>query len=73
MPLIQVSSELAGTVWSVPISPGDRVEEDDPLILVESMKMEIPILAPSDGTVKEIRVAKDDLIAAGQIVVVLEG
>ena len=42
MPLIQVSSELAGTVWSVPISPGDRVEEDDPLILVESMKMEIP-------------------------------
>jgi len=73
MPLINVESELAGTVWSISFSVGDRVEEDDPLIMVESMKMEIPITAPRDGVVKEIKVAKDDLISAGQIVAIIEG
>lgn len=72
MSITNVESELAGTVWSIPVSPGETVEEDDPLIMVESMKMEIPISAPHDGVVKEIKVTKGDLISAGQIVVVLE-
>lgn len=72
MSLINVESELAGTVWSIPVSAGETVEEDDPLVMVESMKMEIPISAPRDGVVKEIKVAEGDLISAGQIVVVLE-
>lgn len=72
MSLINVESELAGTVWSIPVSPGETVEEDDPLVMVEAMKMEIPISAPRDGVVKEIKVAEGDLISAGQIVVILE-
>lgn len=72
MSLIDVESELAGTVWSIPVSPGDTVAEDDPLVMVESMKMEIPISAPRDGVVKEIKVAEGDLISAGQVVVILE-
>ena len=72
MSLITVKSELAGTVWMIPVSQGDAVEEDDPLVMVESMKMEIPISAPRDGVVKEIRVSEGDLINAGQVVVILE-
>ncbi|MCE8539510.1 acetyl-CoA carboxylase biotin carboxyl carrier protein subunit [Ruegeria sp. WL0004] len=72
MSLIKVESELAGTVWSIPVSPGEKVEEDDPLVMVESMKMEIPISAPRAGVVTEINVAEGDLISAGQVVVVLE-
>lgn len=72
MSLIHVESELAGTVWSIPVSPGDPVDEDDPLVIVESMKMEIPISAPRNGVVKEIKVAEGDLISAGQVVVILD-
>ena len=72
MRVTHVESELAGTVWSIPVSCGETVAEDDPLVMVESMKMEIPILAPRDGVVKEIKVANGDLISAGQIVVILE-
>ena len=72
MSLIHVESELAGTVWSVPVSLGETVEEDDPLVMIESMKMEIPICAPRNGVVKEINVTQGDLISAGQVVVILE-
>ena len=72
MSLIPVESELAGSVWSIPVSLGDSVAEDDPLVMVESMKMEIPITAPQAGIVKEIRVGEGELINAGQIVVILE-
>lgn len=72
MSLIQVESELAGTVWSIPVSLGETVQEDAPLVIVESMKMEIPISAPRDGVVTEIKVAQGDLISSGQIVIILK-
>jgi len=67
----RVKSEIAGSVWKIAVAVGDRVEADDPLIVLESMKMEIPLLAPRAGVVKEILVAEGEAIAEGDVAVVL--
>ena len=69
---IRVRSEISGSVWKIEVKIGDRVAEEDPLMILESMKMEIPLLAPEQGIVKEIRVSEGDPIAEGDIAVILE-
>ena len=73
MARIEIKSEITGTVWKVHCKPGDPVESGDTLIVVESMKMEIPVITEDAGTVKEIRVREKDPVAEGQVVAVLEG
>jgi acetyl-CoA carboxylase biotin carboxyl carrier protein len=68
---IRVRSEIAGSVWKIEVKVGDRVAEDEPLLILESMKMEIPLLAPGDGTVMRILVAEGEPIAEGDIAVIL--
>jgi acetyl-CoA carboxylase biotin carboxyl carrier protein len=70
---IKVVSEIAGKVWLVETKAGAQVAEGDTLIVLESMKMEIPVAAPSAGIVKSILVAKDDAVKEGQILVVMAG
>lgn len=70
--MIEVKAELVGSVWKVESRPGDRVAEDDVLIILESMKMEIPVTAPAAGTVREIRVREKDVVEEGQVLVVIE-
>jgi len=70
--LIKVLSEIAGNVWMVEVEPGAQVAEDDTLVILESMKMEIPVDAPSAGKVIEIRVAKDDVVAEGDLIAIIE-
>jgi biotin carboxyl carrier protein len=72
MARIDVRSEITGNVWKVLVQPGDTVSEDAPLLIIESMKMEIPLTAPEDAVVKEIRVGEGQPIAEGEIVIVLE-
>ena len=72
MARIEVKSEITGTVWKVISKPGDRVESGDTLAIVESMKMEIPVITEDGGTVKEILVTEKDPVAEGQVVAVLE-
>ncbi|OGA02905.1 MAG: acetyl-CoA carboxylase biotin carboxyl carrier protein subunit [Betaproteobacteria bacterium RIFCSPLOWO2_02_64_14] len=72
MARIEVKSEITGTVWKVISKPGDRVESGDTLAIVESMKMEIPVITEDGGTVKEILVKEKDPVAEGQVVAVLE-
>ncbi len=67
--MTEVKAELVGNVWKVEVAAGDRVEEDQVLVILESMKMEIPILAPVAGTVAEVLVAEADLVKEGQVVV----
>ena len=68
----RIRSEIAGAVWKIEVAVGDEVAEDDPLIILESMKMEIPLLSPRAGVVREILVAEGDPIAEGDIAVILE-
>jgi acetyl-CoA carboxylase biotin carboxyl carrier protein len=67
----RVRSEIAGSVWKIEVTVGDTVAEDDPLIILESMKMEIPLLAPRAGTVMEILITEGDPIAEGDVAVIL--
>ncbi len=64
-----VLSEVPGTVWRVLVAVGDTVEASQELLMIESMKMEIPVLAPRAGRVAEILVAEDDPVAADQTVI----
>ncbi|HXF65714.1 MAG TPA: biotin/lipoyl-binding carrier protein [Burkholderiales bacterium] len=72
MARIEIKSEITGTVWQVKARPGDRVGAGDTLIVIESMKMEIPVITEDAGTVREILVKEKDAVAEGQIVAVLE-
>jgi biotin carboxyl carrier protein len=71
MPDTKVVSEVAGSVWKVLVAVGDKVEPDAPVLLIESMKMEIPVLAPAAAVVAEILVAVGDPVAEGQAVVTI--
>jgi acetyl-CoA carboxylase biotin carboxyl carrier protein len=68
---LRVRSEIAGAVWKIEVAVGDEVAEDDPLIILEAMKMEIPLLAPRAGIVREILVTEGEAIAEGDIAVIL--
>lgn len=72
MSQVEVKSEIPGKVTRIEVGVGDSVAEDDALIMVESMKMEIPIPAPIGGKVVEILVADGEAIAEGQVVARLE-
>ncbi|MEX5692233.1 5-oxoprolinase/urea amidolyase family protein [Pseudomonas syringae] len=66
-----VDSHIAGNLWQVQVQPGARVEAGDVLVILESMKMEIPLLAPIAGVVQDVRVQPGSAVRAGQRVVVL--
>ncbi len=68
----RVKSEITGKVWQIEASPGERLEEEDPIIILESMKMEIPVVAPIDGTLTEILVAEGETVQEGQDVAVMD-
>ncbi|MEK1840647.1 MAG: urea carboxylase [Pseudomonas sp.] len=67
-----VDSHIAGNLWQVQVQAGSRVAAGDVLVILESMKMEIPLLAPMAGVVREIRAQPGSAVRAGQRVVVLE-
>ena len=68
----QVHAELVGNVLRVEVKPGDVVTPADPLVVLESMKMEIPVHAETGGTVRSVEVAAGDVVSEGDLLVVLE-
>lgn len=73
MAIVNVKSEIAGNVWKIQLKPGDKVEFEGEIMILESMKMEIPVLSPKGGTIKEIKVAEGEAIAEGQLVAIIDG
>ncbi|MFI6366565.1 biotin/lipoyl-binding carrier protein [Nocardia sp. NPDC050630] len=67
----EVLSELVSVVQQVVVAEGDEVHEGDTLVILESMKMEIPVLAESSGTVTSIGVKAGDAIKAGHLIAVI--
>jgi acetyl-CoA carboxylase biotin carboxyl carrier protein len=72
MALVDVKTEITGNVWKIVAQVGERVEEDSPIVILESMKMEIPVAAPKAGTVREISVAEGQIVAEGAVVARLQ-
>ena len=72
MARVAVESEIAGSIWKIEVEVGKSVSEGDTLLIIESMKMEIPVGAPGDGTVAEILVKEQDAVSEGQPLLMLE-
>ena len=70
--MAKVRTEVAGNVWKVEVVVGQMVAAGDVLVIIESMKMEIPVAAPRAGRVIELKVAEGDAVKEGQVVAVIE-
>lgn len=68
----EVEAHITGTVWKINVEVGDEVEEDDELVILESMKMEMPVESPAAGKVSEILVEESDPVEEGQQIISLE-
>jgi len=69
---VEVEAQITGNVWKIETQVGAEVEEEQVLLIIESMKMEIPLEAPCAGRVSEIRVAEGQSIEEGDVLVVIE-
>jgi len=67
-----VEAHITGTVWKIEVEVGDAVEEGDTVVILESMKMEMPVEAEDEGTVREIRVEEGQSVAEGEVLVILD-
>lgn len=72
MARINVKSEITGTVWKVTSAVGGKLNAEDPIVILEAMKMEIPVGAPKAGTLHELMVKEGDAVSEGQTVAVLD-
>jgi acetyl-CoA carboxylase biotin carboxyl carrier protein len=68
---IDVEAHITGTVWKVEVEVGDEVDEGDTVVILESMKMEMPVEAEDSGTVKQINCAEGQSVQEGDVLVVL--
>lgn len=72
MATTEVTSEVIGSVWKIEKAEGDTVAEGDLIMIMESMKMEIPVEAPVAGTLQEIRVKPEDSVEEDQVLCLIE-
>lgn len=68
----EIEAHITGTVWKIEVKPGDAVADGDTVVILESMKMEMPVESEDDGTVKEIRCEEGQSVSEGDVLVVLE-
>jgi acetyl-CoA carboxylase biotin carboxyl carrier protein len=68
----EIRAEMVANVWKIVASVGDEVADGDTLVILESMKMEIPVVSESDGVVKEIAVHEGDVVQEGDLIAVIE-
>ena len=67
-----VRAEIVASVLEVVVHEGDQIGEGDTLVLLESMKMEIPVLAETDGTISQLAVAEGDVVQEGELIAVID-
>jgi acetyl-CoA carboxylase biotin carboxyl carrier protein len=70
--MAEVEAHITGTVWKIEVAVGDAVAEGDSVVILESMKMEMPVEADDQGTVTEIRCTEGQAVSEGDVLVVLE-
>ena len=68
----EIRAEMVANVWKVVATAGEPVSEGDTLVILESMKMEIPVLAESDGTLRELAVNEGDVVQDGALIAVID-
>ena len=68
----EIRAEMVANVWKVVVAEGDTVEDGATLVILESMKMEIPVLAEKSGTVSALHVSEGDVVQEGDVIAVIE-
>jgi acetyl-CoA carboxylase biotin carboxyl carrier protein len=71
--VIDVEAHITGTVWKIEVAVGDAVAEGDAVVILESMKMEMPVEVEDPGVVREIRCSEGQSVSEGDVLVVLDG
>ncbi|MGD0834518.1 MAG: biotin/lipoyl-binding carrier protein [Candidatus Dormibacteria bacterium] len=69
---MEIAAELDGLLWKVVAHDGQPVEEDETIMIIESMKMEIPVTTPMSGTLTRILVREGDVVREGQVLAIVE-
>jgi len=72
MAIIDVKTEITGNVWKIVATVGQTLSEDEPILILESMKMEIPVAAPEDGVLIEILACEGNVVTEGAVVARIE-
>ena len=70
--MTEVRAEMVANVWQVVASEGQSVADGDTLVILESMKMEIPVMAEGSGTVTKLAVAEGDVVQEGDLIAIVE-
>ncbi|HEX8932917.1 MAG TPA: biotin/lipoyl-binding carrier protein [Pseudonocardiaceae bacterium] len=68
----EIRAEMVANVWKVVVAEGDVVSDGDTLVILESMKMEIPVLSEVDGTIAKLAVSEGDVVQQGDLIAVVE-
>lgn len=68
----EIKAHITGTIWKIKVAVGDSVDEGDTLVIIESMKMEMPIEADDPGTVKEVRAKEGQAVNEGDVLLVID-
>ncbi len=68
----EIKAHITGTIWKIPVKEGEEIEEGDTLVIIESMKMEMPIEADDDGKVLEIKAKEGQAVNEGDVLMVVE-
>jgi acetyl-CoA carboxylase biotin carboxyl carrier protein len=68
----EVEAQIAGNIWKIERSVGDSLAEEEVILIIESMKMEVPVEAPCSGRLAELRVVEGDAVEEGAILAVIE-
>jgi acetyl-CoA carboxylase biotin carboxyl carrier protein len=68
----EVKAHITGTVWKIEAKAGAQVSEGDTVIILESMKMEMPVEAPCDGTIKEVLIKEGEAVDEGKVLALIE-
>jgi biotin carboxyl carrier protein len=68
----EVRAEMVANVWKVVAAQGDQVDDGDTLVILESMKMEIPVVAEGPGTITSMHVAEGDVVQEGDLIAVID-
>ena len=70
--MADVLAHITGTVWKIEVQPGKKVAEGEVIVILESMKMEMPVEAPCAGTIAEIKVKEGEAVDEGRVVAVID-
>jgi acetyl-CoA carboxylase biotin carboxyl carrier protein len=68
----EIRAEMVANVWKVVVKAGDAINDGDTVVILESMKMEIPVLTEAEGTVKQVAVNEGDVVQEGDLIAVVE-